>query len=125
MVKKPSKKWKNNRNPYASHITLITGSYAKGTQTEKSDIDVVIIIEDQCDPRRVKANLNLHCELSIPYIHLYVFRNSEFISMLKDREANYGKEIVKNCLILTQGQTYLKLIDEAMKNGFDYKHLDQ
>lgn len=109
--------------PYANHITLITGSYAKGTQREKSDIDIVIIIEDSCDPRKVYAELKLQSELNIPPFHLYVFKNSEFIEMLKNKEVNYGKEIVKNCLILTQGQTYLKLIDEAIKNGFNGKAL--
>lgn len=109
--------------PYSSHITLITGSYAKGNQNEKSDIDVVVIIEDSCEPKKVYAELKLHSELNIPPIHLYVFRNSEFIEMLKNKELNYGKEIAKNCLILSQGQTYLKLIDEAIKNGFNGKSL--
>jgi len=109
--------------PFKSHITLITGSYAKGTQNPESDIDVVVIIEDSCDPKRVYAELNLHAELSMPKIHLYVFRNSEFLLMLNNDKANYGKEIVKNCLILTQGQTYLKLIGEAIKHGFDDKRL--
>lgn len=109
--------------PYSSHITLIAGSYAKGTQRENSDIDVVVIIEDACEPKKVYAELKLHSELNIPPIHLYVFRNSEFIEMLKNKELNYGKEIVKNCLVLTQGQTYLRLIDEATKNGFNGKSL--
>ncbi len=109
--------------PYASHITLITGSFARGTQHKKSDIDVVVIIENSCDPKKVYAELKLQSELSIPPIHLYVFRNSEFIDMLKGKEVNYGKEIVKNCLILSQGQTYLKLVDEAIKNGFNGKSL--
>ncbi len=109
--------------PYHSHITLITGSYAKGDQTGKSDIDIVVIIGDSCEPKKVYAELKLHSELNIPPIHPYVFKNSEFIEMLKSRELNYGKEIVKNCLILTQGQTYLKLIGEAVKNGFTGKSL--
>lgn len=112
-----------NKIPYPSHTTLITGSYAKGTQHEKSDLDVVVIIEDSCEPKKVTAELKLQSQLNIPPVHLYVFRNSEFIEMLKNKDVNYGKEIVKNCLILTQGQTYLKLIDEAIKNGFNGKSL--
>ena len=110
--------------PHNNYISLITGSYAKRTQTEKSDIDLVILIEDTCKPSKVKAALSMQCELSIPHIHLYVFTNSEFIQMLKDSEPNYGKEIAKNCLVLTQGQTYLKLVWEAIKNGFNDKTLD-
>jgi predicted nucleotidyltransferase len=105
--------------PYASYTMLITGSYAKGSQHSKSDLDVVIIIEDACEPKKVRAELRLESELSIPHVHLYVFRNSEFIEMLRNQEANYGKEIIKNFLILSQGQTFLKLVYEAMKNGFN------
>jgi predicted nucleotidyltransferase len=109
--------------PYPNHVTLITGSYAKGTQHEKSDIDIVVIIEDSCESKKVTAELKLQSDLNIPPIHLYVFRNSEFIEMLKNKDVNYGKEIVKNCLILTQGQTYLKLVGEAIKSGFNGKSL--
>ncbi len=105
--------------PYIAHVTLLTGSYAKGTQYKKSDLDVVILIEDSCEPKKVYAELKLQSELNIPNIHLYVFRYSEFIEMLTNKEVNYGTEIVKNCLVLSQGQTYLKLIHEAIQHGFD------
>jgi len=112
-----------DKMPYSNYISLITGSYAKGMQNDKSDIDMVIIVDDSCEPKKVRAELKLQAELNIPLIHLYVFRNSEFIEMLKNKEINYGKEIAKNCLIITQGQIYMKLVDEAIKNGFNGKAL--
>ncbi len=108
---------------YKDYVFLITGSYVKGTQTKHSDIDVVIFIEDSLEPKKVYAELKLQSELSIPKAHLYVFKYSEFIQMLTNKEANYGKEIIKNYLILTEGQVYLKIIDEAIKNGFNDKTL--
>ena len=57
--------------------------------------------------------------MNIPPIHLYVFRNREYIEMLSNKEANYGKEIARNNLILAGGQIHLKLISEAMQNGFN------
>jgi len=108
---------------YKEYIFIITGSYAKATQTKHSDIDVVILIEDNLEPKKVYAELKLQCELNIPKIHLYVFKHSEFIQMLTNKEANYGKEIVKNYLILTEGQIYLKIIEEAIKNGFNNRAL--
>jgi len=104
--------------PTKDYVFLITGSYAKGKQSKESDIDAVIIIDDSVDPKKVYAELSHYAELNIPQIHLYVFRNREFIAMLKSREANYGKEIVKNNLILTGGQIYLELVEEAIENGF-------
>ncbi|MFH1916584.1 MAG: nucleotidyltransferase domain-containing protein [Nanoarchaeota archaeon] len=109
--------------PAKQYIFLITGSYARGKQRAESDIDVVIIVEDTLDPRSVYAELAHYCELNVPSIHLYVFRNKEFSIMLSNKEANYGKEIIKNCLILTGGQAYLRLVKEAMEHGFNSGHL--
>ena len=109
--------------PTEFYIFIITGSYAKNKQKETSDIDVVIIIDDSAEPKRVYAQLNMACELNIPQIHLYVFKKSEFLQMLLNSEANYGKEIVKNNLILYGGEIYYKILNEAMENGFNNKKL--
>lgn len=105
--------------PYDDYILLITGSYAKEKQTETSDIDVVILIGNCAEPKKVYAELSYYCEMNIPPIHLYVFRHKEFIEMLCNKEANYGKEMAKNNLILAGGQVYFKLIHEAMQNGYN------
>lgn len=104
--------------PTSDYVFLITGSYAKNTQTEKSDIDVVILVDDAVNTKGVYAELSITCEMNIPPIHLYVFKNSEFMDMLLNKQANYGKEIVSNCLILAGGQVYIKLLKEAMSHGF-------
>ncbi len=109
--------------PQKNYVFLITGSYAKNKQKETSDIDVVIIIDDNSDPKRTYAELSHYAGLARPEIHLYVFRNSEFIIMLTNNEANYGKEIVKNCILLKGAEVYLKLIQEAINNGFYDKKL--
>jgi len=109
--------------PVNFYIFIITGSYAKNEQKQTSDIDAVIIIEDQSEPKKVYANLDLICELNIPKIHLYVFKKSEFLEMLLNKEANYGKEIVKNNLLLYGGEVYYKILEEAIENGFNDKKL--
>ena len=97
---------------------LITGSYVKGKQTAKSDLDVVLIVPN--DVKKVTARLKQFCELSIPEIHLYVFTDDEFKQMLLDEKHNYGKEIVKNNLVFFGAEAYYKIMFEAMKNGFTY-----
>ena len=109
--------------PYKNYIFIVTGSYANGKQTEKSDIDVAIIVEDSSESKKVYAELSQACELNIPQIHLYVLKNSDFKEMLSNKEANYGKGIVKNCLILAGVQVYIKLMEEAIETGFDGKYL--
>ena len=51
-------------------------------------------------------------------VHLYVFKKSEFLTMLLDKKANYGKEIVKNNLLLFGAENYYKIISEAIEHGF-------
>jgi len=97
---------------------LITGSYAKGKQTAKSDLDLVLIVPN--DVKKLTARLKQFCELSIPEIHLYVFTDDDFKQMLLDEKHNYGKEIVKNNLIFYGAEAYYKIMFEAMKNGFTY-----
>ncbi len=100
-------------------IFIITGSYANNTQKKNSDIDVAIICDDSFEPKKIYAELRHDCMLNIPPIHLYTFKKSEFLSMLLDAKANYGREIVKNNLILSGGKEYYKIVSEAIKNGFN------
>lgn len=97
---------------------LITGSYVKGKQNAKSDLDLVLIVPS--DVKKVMARLKQFCELSIPEIHLYVFTDDEFKQMLLDEKHNYGKEIVKNNLVFFGAEAYYKIMFEAMKHGFTY-----
>lgn len=104
--------------PTEFYILMITGSYAQNKQREDSDIDVDILIDDSFEPKRVYAELSHFCEMNMPQIHLYVFRNREFLEMLLSNEANYGKEIARNNLVLCGGATYIKIVNEAMRRGF-------
>lgn len=78
----------------------------------------MIICDDAFETKKIYAELKQDCELNIPPIHLYVFKNSEFLKMLLNKEANYGKEIANKNLILFGGEGYYKIISEAVKNGF-------
>lgn len=112
-----------DKMPYRGYVFMVTGSYASGRQTRESDIDAVVLVEDCCEPKKVYAELSQACELNVPRVHLYVFRYSEFRGMLSNKEANYGKEAAKNCLILSGGQVYMELVKEAIEHGLDGKRL--
>jgi predicted nucleotidyltransferase len=97
---------------------FVVGSYAKNKQTEKSDLDVILIVQDKT--KEISSELRHFCEMSIPQIHLYVFTDSEFKQMLLSKKPNYGKEAVKNNLIFYGAQSYYKILFEVMDNGFSY-----
>jgi predicted nucleotidyltransferase len=105
--------------PAGFYTILITGSYASNKQTEKSDLDVVIICDETFEPKKIYAELRHECEMSIPTIHLYVFKKTEFMLMLKGEKANYGKETARNNIILAGGNAYFRMISEVIRNGFD------
>ncbi len=104
--------------PTAFHSLIVTGSYARGEETKDSDLDVVVICPDGTDTQEVYAELRHECEMNIPTIHLYAFTASEFYQMLVNREENFGKETVRNSLVLSGGSEYYRIINEAIKNGF-------
>ena len=98
-------------------IFLVTGSYANKKHTSKSDLDIVVIIDDPLDKRKINANLNKG-ELMIPSVHSYVFTVSEFFEMLTNKEENYGKEITRNKMIIYGAYPYYKILKEAIEYGF-------
>ncbi|MBS3162301.1 nucleotidyltransferase domain-containing protein [Candidatus Woesearchaeota archaeon] len=100
-------------------ILIVTGSFAKNKQTKKSDLDIVFICDNKHDPKEIIAEIRLESELTIPEIHPYVFTEEQFYQMLVNNEENYGKEIVKNNLIICGGKEYYSILKEAIKHGFN------
>ncbi len=105
-------------NEITDYLILVTGSYAKGNSTKKSDLDLVIIVpnkEDVVAIQKLVENITL---LFIPQIHLYVFTKKDFVEMVRDKKDNYGKEIIKNRVILKNAQIFYELVKEAIENGY-------
>ncbi len=98
-------------------ILIVTGSYANNKQKSTSDLDIVIICEQE--PKKILSEIKLESELLMPEIHPYVFTEDQFFQMLINKEENYGKEIAKNNLIISGGKEYYSIIKEAIKYGFN------
>ncbi len=107
-----------NSIPLSYFTFIITGSYASGKATKKSDLDIVVLTEDNIDTKKILTILKNKGELMIPEIHPYVFTKSEFMQMLLSDEENYGKMIFKNNLIIFGAENYYLIIKEAIRNGF-------
>jgi predicted nucleotidyltransferase len=102
----------------SDYIILVTGSYAKGTATKKSDLDLIVIVPNDANIVKIQKKLESETMLFIPEMHIYVFRKKDFIDMLTQKEENYGKEIFRNNVLLKNPQLYYELIKEAVTNGF-------
>jgi predicted nucleotidyltransferase len=104
---------------YPSYSFIITGSYAINTQRQSSDIDLVILIENNKKKKVLASELHYASELSFPKAHIYIFTYDEFYSMLVNDSVNYGKEISSKSLILRGASTYYSIIFKAVRNGFN------
>ena len=102
---------------------LITGSYARGDAKKSSDLDLVIIIPDDKKAIELQKLIENKTLAEHPPIHSYVFNNKDFIEMLTSKEQNYGKEVVKNHLLLKNAYIYYEILKEAAFNEFNSKTL--
>jgi len=105
-----------SKMPTPFFMLLVTGSYAKRTETKSSDIDIVIISDFHKD--KIYAELKYESETSIPKVHLYVFTKQDFLYMLTSKKENYGKEITRNKRVFFGGAPYYSILSEAMEHGF-------
>jgi predicted nucleotidyltransferase len=100
---------------FRDDILLVTGSYAKGTSSAKSDIDLAVITKENAfNKQKLIENLTA---LFTPSIHPIVMLQQDFIDMLLEKKENYGKEILKNRLLLRNSARYFELIKEAIDHG--------
>ncbi|MCX6748785.1 MAG: nucleotidyltransferase domain-containing protein [Candidatus Pacearchaeota archaeon] len=89
-------------------ILLLFGSYAKGTQTKYSDIDL-LLISDKDTSKIVENELEL-----IPLkTHLTTITYKGFVEMLKSKEPTVVTETIKNNLILFGIEDYYRIIQNA------------
>src|SRR3989344_366938 len=105
-------------SPFSYFSFFVTGSYARGDYTKKSDLDIVVIVEAGDDTKKMFSVLKNKGDLMLPRVHLYVFSKNEFLKMLLDKEENYGKEIFRNHIILFGAENYYLILREAVFHGF-------
>lgn len=92
-----------------NYILILFGSYAKGTQTKQSDIDLLAITEK---PKEIQEI----AELIPKNIHLTTTTYKTFMEMQKE-ENNVGIEATKNNIILIGIENYYRLINAKNKGS--------
>ena len=100
------------------YCLMIFGSYAKGKAGEKSDIDIAILVGGDKERKAFSASAESVALREILPIHIEIITTDEFFGMLLAKEANLGKEIVYNHIIVSGNDIYYQLVDEAYKHGF-------
>lgn len=97
-------------------ILILFGSYAKGKTTEKSDLDIAVIVESELSKKEIIPSLETIKRREIILLDYHVFTRNEYLEMLEADMENLGKQIYKNNLILYGFIQYCDLI-KSRKNG--------
>ena len=96
------------------HSLIVFGSYAKNTETSRSDMDIMIILEDKAQSDQFHKLINNVFKLSTLEINPIIVDRKEFIEMLANKaELNIGKEAWKHHIILYGIERFWELALEA------------
>lgn len=96
---------------HSSYFTLIIfGSYAKGTATKHSDLDILILVQDEETKRKITNTINKISLFSPIKLNPKVIKAVQFMEMLREKTLNVGKEIVKNHLIPYGAEAYYEIL---------------
>ncbi len=87
-------------------IVVLFGSYAKGKETEKNDIDI-LVINKEGEKSLSFSKYELLYKKKINPIFVTV---KEFKMMLKDKEENLGKQALKNHIILNNPEKFWECV---------------
>ena len=87
-------------------IIILFGSYAKGKETKKSDIDLMIINKDG----EKSLSFSKYETLFKKKINPLFVTAKEFKKMLQDKYENVGKQALKNHIILNNPEWFWRLV---------------
>ena len=91
-------------------IVLLFGSYAKRTETEKSDIDLLII-----NNGKRTISFTMHELLFKKKINPLFITKKEFAEMLKENEENVGKQALKSHIVLNNPEAFWGCVLDAIR----------
>ncbi|MEK6963920.1 MAG: nucleotidyltransferase domain-containing protein [Nanoarchaeota archaeon] len=86
-------------------ITLLFGSYAKGTHKETSDVDLLIIHKGE-----KSLSFSKYETLFKKKINPLFITKLEFKKMLKDKEENVGKQALKDHILLNNPEGFWECV---------------
>jgi predicted nucleotidyltransferase len=91
------------------YVMLLFGSYAKGTNTKNSDIDLMFIVPDSLEEEMERKIVSIK-EIIPMNIHLNLFSEKDFIAMKESKKTTVGSEAIINNIILHGIEQYYEMI---------------
>lgn len=97
---------------------VVFGSYAGGTQTEKSDLDIAVFVRTSDDVALCKSGLYAAKNKSLLELDAHVITAAEMKEMLLADYENLGKQIACKHLAVQNAEVFYSLLDEGSSHGF-------
>ena len=96
---------------------ILFGSYAKGTESKSSDIDLLIICDKKDKTNIIQREIGVLETMHNCKINQIIVNSKMFEDMISNKaELNIGKEALNNHIILYGAEMFWKLVMDA-KNG--------
>ncbi len=111
----------SKKTPY--FILIITGSYATNYVKKDSDLDLVVIVDNENNKKEISPYIKDVTRLSGINVDMHIFTKNEFYLMLTNDKENFGKEVFRKHLLFYGAEAYYQIIKEAIKNGLQRKIL--
>lgn len=89
---------------------ILFGSYAKGKEQKHSDIDLAFISDSKQKIKKIQKEFRAIEQIYDIEINLMVFTEKQFSSMLRAKEENVGKQILKNHIILSNPELFWNIV---------------
>jgi len=96
----------STKNPF--YTLLVFGSYAKGTSTPKSDIDILFITPDRKQEPQILAAVNKSATLNNLKINPVILTTEEFKNALQ--EPSVATEAYKKHLVVHGGEQFYEMV---------------
>ena len=93
---------------------IIFGSYAKGTATKKSDVDLLLVTPDRMLQGKFETAIKSAMALSNIPVHDVVVTYSEFASMLGEKKINVAKEVLEARLIAYGAEAFYTILERLL-----------
>lgn len=92
----------------------IFGSYAKGTMTGKSDLDLLLVMPDRMFEDSIETAIKSAKRLSNVPVHDVVVTYSEFVDMLSETKVNVAKETLEARYIAYGAEAFYTLLGRSL-----------
>ncbi len=117
LLKKSLKTVKEEISNIGFASIVIFGSYAEKKQTEKSDLDIAILVNSTKDKKNCELAMRSAKLKSLLQIDAHVFTKTEMLQMLKDKHENLGKQIAHKHLAIQNPGIFYSILKEGINNG--------